>query len=111
MCGLVCTRVGSCGLVWTRVGSCGLLWARVGPSGAAGARAAPFEVLRSPGAEKPSEAEKRDPSRPRAPALALSKPKMLVISGGDGYEDFRLTSSSETVGRDDSTNHLLLWRA
>lgn len=40
---------------------------------------------------------------------------MLVISGGDGYEDFRLSSggggSSETVGRDDSTNHLLLWRA
>lgn len=68
-------------------------------------------VLRLAGAEKPSEAEKRDPSRPRAPALALSKPKMLVISGGDGYEDFRLTSSSETVGRDDSTNHLLLWRA
>ncbi|KAB0402029.1 hypothetical protein E2I00_018564, partial [Balaenoptera physalus] len=34
---------------------------------------------------------------------------------GDGYEDFRLSSggsgSSETVGRDDSTNHLLLWRA
>lgn len=70
-----------------------------------------FPLPRETGAEKPSEAEKRDPSRPRAPALALSKPKMLVISGGDGYEDFRLTSSSETVGRDDSTNHLLLWRA
>ncbi|XP_054510876.2 rho guanine nucleotide exchange factor 17 isoform X2 [Agelaius phoeniceus] len=70
-----------------------------------------FPLPRDTGAEKPSEAEKRDPSRPRAPALALSKPKMLVISGGDGYEDFRLTSSSETVGRDDSTNHLLLWRA
>ncbi|KAM9246068.1 rho guanine nucleotide exchange factor 17 [Leptosomus discolor] len=70
-----------------------------------------FPVPRETGAEKPSEAEKRDPSRPRAPALALSKPKLLVISGGDGYEDFRLTSSSETVGRDDSTNHLLLWRA
>lgn len=39
---------------------------------------------------------------------------MLVISGGDGYEDFRLSGggsgSSEAVGRDDSTNHLLLWR-
>ncbi|KAM6140539.1 LOW QUALITY PROTEIN: rho guanine nucleotide exchange factor 17 [Pterocles gutturalis] len=70
-----------------------------------------FPLPRETGDEKPSEAEKRDPSRPRAPALALSKPKMLVISGGDGYEDFRLTSSSETVGRDDSTNHLLLWRA
>uniref|UniRef100_A0A8C3MCH5 Uncharacterized protein n=1 Tax=Geospiza parvula TaxID=87175 RepID=A0A8C3MCH5_GEOPR len=70
-----------------------------------------FPLPRDTGAEKASEAEKRDPARPRAPALALSKPKMLVISGGDGYEDFRLTSSSETVGRDDSTNHLLLWRA
>ncbi|XP_037071246.1 rho guanine nucleotide exchange factor 17-like [Pollicipes pollicipes] len=34
--------------------------------------------------------------------------KMLVISGGDGYEDFR-SSGSELSGRDDSTNHLLLW--
>ncbi|XP_051635437.1 rho guanine nucleotide exchange factor 17 isoform X2 [Manacus candei] len=70
-----------------------------------------FPLPRDTGAEKPSEAEKRDPARPRGPALGLAKPKMLVISGGDGYEDFRLTSSSETVGRDDSTNHLLLWRA
>ncbi|KAF0287667.1 Rho guanine nucleotide exchange factor 17 [Amphibalanus amphitrite] len=35
--------------------------------------------------------------------------KVLVISGGDGYEDFR-SSGSELSGRDDSTNHLLLWR-
>lgn len=54
--------------------------------------------------------EKRDSTRHRASNMALSKSKMLVISGGDGYEDFRLTNSSETVGRDDSTNHLLLWR-
>ena len=36
--------------------------------------------------------------------------KMLVISGGDGYEDFRGMTPSETAGRDDSTNHLLLWQ-
>ena len=36
--------------------------------------------------------------------------KMLVISGGDGYEDFSVSSNSETAGRDDSTNHLLLWQ-
>uniref|UniRef100_A0A8C9F6V1 Rho guanine nucleotide exchange factor 17 n=1 Tax=Pavo cristatus TaxID=9049 RepID=A0A8C9F6V1_PAVCR len=59
------------------------------------------------GPEQPNDAEQRDPTHPR---LALSKAKMLVISGGDGYEDFRLTNSSESVGRDDSTNHLLLWR-
>jgi len=35
----------------------------------------------------------------------------LVVSGGDGLEDFRASSTDgETAGRDDSTNHLLLWR-
>ncbi|KAM8976176.1 rho guanine nucleotide exchange factor 17 isoform 2-T2 [Pelodytes ibericus] len=60
--------------------------------------------------EQPSEVEKRDPMRHRPSTITQSKSKILVISGGDGYEDFRLTNSSETVGRDDSTNHLLLWR-
>ncbi|KAM9481735.1 rho guanine nucleotide exchange factor 17 isoform 1-T1 [Clarias gariepinus] len=46
----------------------------------------------------------------RASTIITGKSTLLVISGGDGYEDFRLNSSSETVGRDDSTNHLLLWR-
>lgn len=35
--------------------------------------------------------------------------KLLVISGGDGYEDFRNSNQSEVAGREDSTNHLLLW--
>lgn len=37
----------------------------------------------------------------------------LIISGGDGYEDFRNTGTitiSEGAGRDDSTNHLLMWQ-
>lgn len=34
--------------------------------------------------------------------------KSLVVSGGDGYEDFQC-SGAELSGRDDSTNHLLLW--
>ncbi|XP_069677397.1 rho guanine nucleotide exchange factor 17 isoform X2 [Periplaneta americana] len=38
-----------------------------------------------------------------------SNVKLLVISGGDGYEDFRTSSVSEVAGREDSTNHLLLW--
>ncbi|XP_034723529.1 rho guanine nucleotide exchange factor 17-like isoform X1 [Etheostoma cragini] len=54
--------------------------------------------------------QRRDSSRRRASALIPSKTNHLVISGGDGYEDFRLTNSSETIGRDDSTNHLLLWK-
>lgn len=36
--------------------------------------------------------------------------RLLVISGGDGYEDFRNAGLSEAAGRDDSTNHLLLWQ-
>ncbi|XP_077519002.1 rho guanine nucleotide exchange factor 17 [Amblyomma americanum] len=36
--------------------------------------------------------------------------RLLVISGGDGYEDFRSAGLSEAAGRDDSTNHLLLWQ-
>ncbi|CAA9999431.1 unnamed protein product [Nesidiocoris tenuis] len=36
-------------------------------------------------------------------------PKLLVISGGDGYEDFRSAGVAEMAGREDSTNHLLLW--
>lgn len=38
--------------------------------------------------------------------------KLLVISGRDGYEDFRSSATnslSEVAGREDSTNHLLLW--
>jgi hypothetical protein len=35
---------------------------------------------------------------------------MLVISGGDGYEDFRTNVVNEAAGKDDSTNHLLLWQ-
>uniref|UniRef100_A0A8C1IAT5 Rho guanine nucleotide exchange factor 17 n=1 Tax=Cyprinus carpio TaxID=7962 RepID=A0A8C1IAT5_CYPCA len=54
--------------------------------------------------------QRRDSSRRHASTLLPAKSNLLVISGGDGYEDFRLTNSSETVGRDDSTNHLLLWR-
>uniref|UniRef100_A0A8C3XPH4 Rho guanine nucleotide exchange factor 17 n=1 Tax=Chelydra serpentina TaxID=8475 RepID=A0A8C3XPH4_CHESE len=69
-----------------------------------------FPLPRDPGTEKLSDTEKRDLARHRSSNIVLSKSKMLVISGGDGYEDFRLTNSSETVGRDDSTNHLLLWR-
>lgn len=41
------------------------------------------------------------------PASAGSK--LLVISGGDGYEDFETSGLGEQAGHDDSTNHLLLW--
>ncbi|XP_077422930.1 rho guanine nucleotide exchange factor 17 [Vanacampus margaritifer] len=54
--------------------------------------------------------QRRDSTRRPASAHLPPKTNQLVISGGDGYEDFRLNNSSETIGRDDSTNHLLLWR-
>uniref|UniRef100_T1J1Q2 Tryptophan 2,3-dioxygenase n=1 Tax=Strigamia maritima TaxID=126957 RepID=T1J1Q2_STRMM len=46
----------------------------------------------------------------RSSLSATMANKMLVISGGDGYEDFRNTDLGEAAGRDDSTNHLLLWQ-
>lgn len=52
---------------------------------------------------------------PSSPAVgsATKSPTTLVISGGDGYEDFRSSSANsanEVAGREDSTNHLLLWQ-
>ena len=44
-----------------------------------------------------------------AACTATMATRMLVISGGDGYEDFRNNTANESAGRDDSTNHLLLW--
>ena len=40
------------------------------------------------------------------------KGRILIISGGDGYEDFRGPQASAELqaGREDSTNHLLLWK-
>ena len=35
---------------------------------------------------------------------------MMVISGGDGYEDFSASTPNEAAGKEDSTNHLLLWQ-
>lgn len=46
----------------------------------------------------------------KAELQASASIKMLVISGGDGYEDFRNAGASEVAGREDATNHLLLWQ-
>ncbi|XP_050482411.1 rho guanine nucleotide exchange factor 17 isoform X7 [Bombus huntii] len=42
----------------------------------------------------------------------INRGKLLVISGGDGYENFRGAQASAELqaGREDSTNHLLLWK-
>ncbi|CAG0882417.1 unnamed protein product, partial [Cyprideis torosa] len=44
------------------------------------------------------------------PSTGSGGSKILIISGGDGYEDFRCSKPADTTGRDDSTNHLLLWK-
>lgn len=49
------------------------------------------------------------PNAPHTPGSSAGR-DVLIISGGDGYEDFRTSSASESAGRDDSTNHLLIWR-
>ena len=49
------------------------------------------------------------PNAPHTPGSSAGR-DVLIISGGDGYEDFRASSASESAGRDDSTNHLLIWR-
>lgn len=41
--------------------------------------------------------------------MAFPGESILIISGGDGYEDFK-SSASESAGREDSTNHLLIWK-
>lgn len=40
--------------------------------------------------------------------VETSSQQIMVVSGGDGFEDYSM--SDETTGRDDSTNHLLIWR-
>lgn len=47
--------------------------------------------------------------KPQAELTSANSTKFLVISGGDGYEDFRTSNLSEVAGREDSTNHLILW--
>ena len=37
--------------------------------------------------------------------------RTYIISGGDGFEDFSGNQTNDSIGRDDSTNHLLLWEA
>lgn len=56
------------------------------------------------------------PPRPRLlePTLGPLSLQVYVISGGDGFEDFQDMSNDEgddNTGRDDSTNHILIWQS
>jgi hypothetical protein len=35
--------------------------------------------------------------------------QIVVVSGGDGFEDFRTSGDDQVAGRDDSTSHILSW--
>ncbi|XP_053399167.1 rho guanine nucleotide exchange factor 17-like [Mercenaria mercenaria] len=63
---------------------------------------------RDPDVPSPQDLNKRRSSV--ATMTAALATRMLVISGGDGYEDFRTNVVNEAAGKDDSTNHLLLWQ-
>jgi len=52
---------------------------------------------------------KKNPKNKLTDIPQSKPPKFLVISGGEGYEDFRTNSMTEGAGREDSTNHVLLW--
>ena len=40
----------------------------------------------------------------------VNESQVLVISGGDGFEDFSVVNHNNQEGREDSTNHLLIWQ-
>nr|XP_026696639.1 rho guanine nucleotide exchange factor 17-like isoform X3 [Ciona intestinalis] len=59
------------------------------------------------GSRRSSSTKRRSSS---ASTSSQTRSNTIIISGGDGYEDFRMNSASEAAGREDSTNHLLLWK-
>lgn len=67
----------------------------------------------SAGSKSPKPLKDTEKAQQTAAAAAASAANLLIISGGDGYEDFRnsgANSLSEIAGREDSTNHLLIWQ-
>ncbi|XP_022250681.1 rho guanine nucleotide exchange factor 17-like [Limulus polyphemus] len=54
--------------------------------------------------------QKGGAARHTSSTTATTGRRLLVMSGGDGYEDFSSSGLKEPIGRDDSTNHLLLWQ-
>ncbi|XP_053211596.1 rho guanine nucleotide exchange factor 17-like isoform X5 [Panonychus citri] len=69
----------------------------------------PYDLFHS-NAKSFASPSKRPLSQPVATQSTSKVTKILVISGGDGYEDFSNFGHTDSVGRDDSTNHLLLWQ-
>ncbi|XP_059079950.1 uncharacterized protein LOC131878066 [Tigriopus californicus] len=68
------------------------------------------EVQRTPFGKTISRFNRPNKGEANTNNASAGQHKMLVISGGDGYENFTNNSNSEIIGREDSTNHLLLWQ-
>lgn len=62
--------------------------------------------------DSPSHKKKNTSNKSQASTSKSSEHSgLLIISGGDGFEDFRNSgAASDGAGREDSTNHLLLWQ-
>ncbi|XP_042913541.1 rho guanine nucleotide exchange factor 17-like [Parasteatoda tepidariorum] len=58
-----------------------------------------------------NEARSCDEVRPRNALPSNSEtPSAFMISGGDGYEHFKSSSTTDVIGCDDSTSHILMWK-
>lgn len=71
----------------------------------------PFELAAAQKKKTATTATSRSPST--STAKNTDTGNLLIISGGDGFEDFRVSGTntmSDIAGREDSTNHLLLWQ-
>lgn len=71
----------------------------------------PFDLVTTP-KKKSGNTSSRSP--PASTSKSADIGNLLIISGGDGFEDFRVSGTntmSDIAGREDSTNHLLLWQA
>ncbi|KAL7729541.1 hypothetical protein ACLKA6_007836 [Drosophila palustris] len=82
------------------------------PSPEAGSQLLAAAAGRDTGSGTSDEYTKQGSSTKNSKSKSESK-NILIISGGDGYEDFRnsgANSLSEIAGREDSTNHLLIWQ-
>lgn len=82
-------------------------------STASAAAATAAQKKKSAGSSSSSSSSKSQSSSSSSSTKSSEQNNLLIISGGDGFEDFRTSGTSilsDIAGREDSTNHLLLWQ-
>lgn len=65
-----------------------------------------FPISRHPSATTSSVAEEADIAR----CTPLSDVDMLIVSGGDGYEDFKAVPMGDNDTYDEGGSHMLVWK-